>query len=195
MRRTKHDEDQLGAGAAEEAAFRFGVLYRTVEEHIDAFAAQNSAAFTRADVSDRLSQLLQAKALREQLRNPELVRQVRQNGTAAGLRGSAAALQAFHHAASGGGSLNGRRLSADARAKISEAQHKRWAKQRTQREKNRIYRERWYVKKYGHKPGAHKGSAAKGFSYQGKHWTQRPENQARVRALAKANAIKRQKQQ
>ena len=49
-----------------------------------------------------------------------------------------------------------------------------------------MWRERWYVKKYGHKPGTKRGTAA-GFTYKGKHWTQQPENKARLRRLAKRN--------
>jgi hypothetical protein len=111
--------------APQEAEFNFGYFYRTLEEHVNAFAAQEGCPFTLTDIAVRVGGLLQDKALREQLRDSELVSQVRQDGEGTGLRRAAGAEAALHvrpHA--------GRTLSATARASIARAQRKRWRLQK-----------------------------------------------------------------
>ena len=120
--------------STEEAEFSFGHFYRTIEEHIESFATQEGSPFTVSDVALRVGQLLQGQALREQLRNPELVSEVRKNGARSGLSGATLASSALHVRPFSYGALRAdgrprkRVLSAKAIKAISVAQRKRWAK-------------------------------------------------------------------
>jgi hypothetical protein len=124
MRRKQHVSSQPSGSATTQAdEFNFGYFYRTLEEHVNAFAAQEGCPFTLADIAVRVGGLLQDKALREQLRNPELVSQVRADSAGVGLRRadqSGEALYVRPHAR--------RTLSVKARQAIAKAQRARWRK-------------------------------------------------------------------
>jgi hypothetical protein len=130
--RRKHGS-QSSSRPSEEAEFNFGYLYRTVENHIDAFAAEAGNTFAVDYIADRVGQLLRLKAekIRAQLGAAELLLEMRQNGTSAGGRagyyGGAAARSPLSGGAFDGGALKPKRiLSAKAIRSISLAQKKRW---------------------------------------------------------------------
>lgn len=117
------------ASSAEEAEFSFGHFYRTIEEHIESYAAQAGNPFTLADIALRVGGLLQGQALREQLRDSELVSEVRKNGARSGLRGATLTSASLHVRPFNYGALKPKRvLSKDARDRIAKAQRERWAK-------------------------------------------------------------------
>ena len=120
MRKT--NDRQPSSSSAPEAEFGFGYFYRTLEEHVNAFATQEGNPYTLTDIAVRVGELLQAKALRESLRDSELVPQVRTERAGTRLRGTGetgAALYVRAHA--------GRTLSKKARKAIAKAQKARWA--------------------------------------------------------------------
>jgi hypothetical protein len=126
---------QSSSGSTPEAEFNFGYLYRTIENHIDAFAAEAGNTFAVDHIADRVGQLLRVKAekIRAQLGAAELLLEMRQNGASAG-RG------AGHHGGASarsplfGGAFDDRplkkkrHLSKKALRAISKAQKERWAK-------------------------------------------------------------------
>lgn len=115
-------------GASQEAEFNFGYFYRTIEEHLNTYAAQAGNPHSITDIALRVGRLLEAKALREELGASELVSQVRKNGAGThrgegsepseheGLPSAALHVRARRH----------RTLSPEARKAISDAQRKRW---------------------------------------------------------------------
>jgi hypothetical protein len=122
MRSKQHGNQPSGPSEAQNE-FHFGYFYRTLEEHVNAFAAQEGCPYSVTDIALRVCQLLQDKALREQLRSPQLVSQVRADGEGTGLQGTTQSDAAFHVRPRGR-----RTLSAKALKAISDAQKKRWAK-------------------------------------------------------------------
>ena len=128
-------------GISEEAAFELGVVYSAVKDELVAFAAKEGSPYSFADVAARVSKLLQAEALREQLRHPEHLSQMRQNGAGhhrgrppkSGYDELAAAAQVF------AGPSSARSLSAKARKAIAKAQRERWARFHDQQERQRKY--------------------------------------------------------
>lgn len=114
-----------------EAEFNFGVFYRTIEEHIESFAAQASCTLTLADIADRVGTLLRLKAenVRTQSGVTELLHQMRTNSAStserAGHQAGLATREAIHVR-----SRTGRTLSAAARRKIGAAVKARWAQKR-----------------------------------------------------------------
>lgn len=138
MRRSKNVNQ---SSVSEEAAFELGVVYSAVKDELVAFAAKEGSPYSFADVAARVSKLLQAEALREQLRNPEYLSQMRQNGAnnhpgrpPKSGRYELAATAALLQGSSADRPLK-RRMSPEARQRISEAQSLRWAKLRDEKRK------------------------------------------------------------
>jgi hypothetical protein len=156
MRRAKHGE--FGDSAAQEAEFRFGYLYRTIEEHINAFATQAGGAIAVDIIADRVGSLLRLKAeeIRSQLGASELLLEMRENGTSAGRRAGypagAAARSALYVPARFGGALDAhgqprkRHLSRKALKAISDAQKARWARVKAEKEGKLSRRAGWREK-------------------------------------------------
>jgi hypothetical protein len=156
MRRAKHGE--FGDSAAQEAEFRFGYLYRTIEEHINAFATQAGGAIAVDIIADRVGSLLRLKAeeIRSQLGASELLLEMRENGTSAGRRAGypagAAARSALYVPARFGGALDAhgqprkRHLSKKALKAISDAQRARWARVKAEKEGKLSRRAGWREK-------------------------------------------------
>jgi hypothetical protein len=127
--RSRHGNQQPSGSSEIESEFNFGYFYRTVEDHINAFAAQARNPLALADIADRVGELLRLKAatLRQQLGASELLLEMRQVGAAAGGgaadRAGLAAREALHVR-----SRARRTLSAKAIRAIKRAQKIRWAK-------------------------------------------------------------------
>ena len=122
MRRSAHGR-KSGDSSASENEFSFGYFYRSIEEHVNQFAAQASGQITFSDIALRVGRLLQAASVREQLRNPELVSEVRSGAGGHAGQSDWPAEAAFHvrpHAR--------RTLSKKALKAISKAQKERWAR-------------------------------------------------------------------
>src|SRR5215467_3367894 len=126
MKRAKSSQRRQhgkSGGSSAQVDFGFGYFYRTLEEHIEAFAAQEGCPYSLAQLAERVAGLLQASALRQPFRNPELVPEMRQNGASAGLRGPLESGEEIHVRA-----RPRRTLSAKARRAIARAQRARWKK-------------------------------------------------------------------
>lgn len=130
--RRKHGTDS--DGVSEEAAFELGVVYSAVKDELVAFAAKEGSPYSFADVAARVAKLLQAEALREQLRHSEYLQEMRQNG-AGHYRGrppksryDELGTTSEIFAGSSAGRPLKRRMSAAGRKAIREAQRQRWAK-------------------------------------------------------------------
>jgi hypothetical protein len=127
MRRKQHV--QPSSGSEIENEFNFGYFYRTVEDHINAFAAQAGNHFALPDIADRVGELLRLKAatLRQQLGASELLLEMREVGTSAGGgaadRAGLAAREALYVRP-----RTRRTLSVRARKAIAKAQRERWAR-------------------------------------------------------------------
>jgi hypothetical protein len=135
MRNQRGDFHALDLSSSETTAFNFGYFYRTIEEHINSFAAQEGCPFTVTDVALRLVELLETKTLREGARDSELVPEVRKNRATAGRRKRTKAKP------STGAKVHVRtrdyrtlKKSAAVRRRMSLAQQKRWAVIRAKRE-------------------------------------------------------------
>jgi hypothetical protein len=127
--RRPHGKQSGDSPSATEAEFAIGYFYRSLEEYLSAFCAQEGCPVTVTDLALRVGRLLQDKAVRQEFRDSELVPEMRQNGARAGLRGSTGTNPAFHVRALGDGTLKRKRvLSAKALKAISNAQKARWAK-------------------------------------------------------------------
>lgn len=129
--RPKYDRSSISKkaqlGREKEAEFNFGYFYRTVEEHVDTFAAQAGNPFTIADIAVRVGELLRLKTkdVREASGAAELVSQVRE--TSAKKRTALAAKKVDV------GPRTRRTLSAAGRRKIAKVQRERWAKIRAEK--------------------------------------------------------------
>lgn len=129
-------------GISEEAAFELGRVYSAVKDELVAFAAKEGSPYSFPDVATRVAKLLQAEALREELRDSQRLPEMRQNGAGYYRRGpaqprydelaAAASLPAGSFAdepLSG----RGRRVSAATRRKIAAAQRRSWREHREER--------------------------------------------------------------
>lgn len=136
-RKGKHVKELNSPSVDPSAGFNFGYFYRSIEDHIVAYAAQAGGENTFSDIAAQLSQLLQAASVRERMGGSELVREVRQNPEA-DMRGRPAGLFAdgdgaapdVHVHARNARPLRRRRLSPEAIERIREAQRERWARVR-----------------------------------------------------------------
>lgn len=119
---------------SEEVAVNFGYLYRTIEERIDAFAAQSGNPHSLADIADRMGELLRLKAenVRAVSGASEFLQQVREVGETTGQGTKARRGRKTRKKVSGvtpaGRTLKRKRhrISVTARKRISRAQKKRW---------------------------------------------------------------------
>ncbi len=105
-----------------EAEFNFGYFYRTIEEQFDTFSGQAGNPYSLTDIALRVGALLEAKAVRAELGNSQLVSEV---WRAAAQRSATAEAEDVDVATRPDGSLK-RRLSKRARMNIAKAQRKRW---------------------------------------------------------------------
>jgi hypothetical protein len=135
VRRQRNGKSGAGSTATSDSdaqnEFNFGYFYRTLEEHVNAFAEQEGCPYTLTDIALRVGQLLEAKALRQQSGSAQLVPQMRQNGGGAGRRDQGDESGVHDDFASAEIHVRPRHrraLSGRARKAIGEAQRRRWAK-------------------------------------------------------------------
>lgn len=112
----EHNPTQHQPNAGEAEFFtNFGIVYRTIEEHIERFAKEAGPAHSIADITDRVGELLRLKAknVRAQHRASELLFEMRENGQDAGegarYRAGFEARPQVHVRARSGKALKGRR--------------------------------------------------------------------------------------
>lgn len=116
------------ANVSSEAEFRFGYFYRTIEEHINAFAEEAGHPFTVEQIAARICRVLSGKILRRTTGTSELVSKMRQNGSTVGAGARNAAQFNSSRANIHVRPRHREPLSKAARLRIAAAQRARWAK-------------------------------------------------------------------
>lgn len=131
-RKTPYGKAKHGTGFDPEAGFEFGYFYRSIEDHVNAFAAAAGGENSFSNIASRVARLLDAASIRERGGNPELLPEVRQDFPA-NRNGrppqpgydSLSASQALHVHARDREPLK-RYMTKAARMRIARAQRKRW---------------------------------------------------------------------
>lgn len=120
---------------SQEGEFQLGYLYRTIEEHINRFAAQDGCPFTVADIAVRMGDTLRLKGeeIRKELRIRESLPTLRE---ASGQERAPNPSQNLDVVAQSGKPLK-RYLSKKALSAIRLAQKERWAKYHAAKKKSK----------------------------------------------------------